>query len=42
MNEYSNKEGVLHTILVVLNLGLEVILGLIALGCLIGIWEVLK
>ncbi len=42
MNEYFNKEGVLHTLLVVLNVGLEIILGFIALGCLIGVWEAIR
>lgn len=42
MEKFSNKNGPLHTILSVLNVGLEVILALIALGFIIGLYEVLS
>ena len=42
MDEYSKKNGILNTILSVLNVGLEVVLALIALGFLIGLWGFLN
>jgi Na+-translocating ferredoxin:NAD+ oxidoreductase RnfE subunit len=42
MENHSNKNEVLNTFLTVLNIGLEALLSLIALGCLIGLWEVLR
>ncbi len=42
MEANSKEHPVLNTILSVLNLGLEVILALIALGFLIGIWGYLS
>lgn len=38
----SNNHPVLNAILLVLNVGLEIILVLIALGFVIGIWEYFK
>lgn len=38
MESNSKKHPVLNAILSVLNVGLEVILGLIALGFIIGLW----
>jgi Na+-translocating ferredoxin:NAD+ oxidoreductase RnfE subunit len=42
MSKYSNKNEVLNSILSVLNIGLEVVLALIALGFLIGLWGILN
>ena len=42
MEKYSNNNGPLHTILSVLNIGLEVILALIALGFIIGLYEAIS
>jgi hypothetical protein len=42
MEENSDKEGILNTILSVLVVGLDVVLVLIALGFIIGLWEILK
>ena len=42
MEENSNKEGILNTILSILVVGLDVVLVLIALGFIIGLWEILK
>lgn len=42
MSKHSDKNGVLNSILSVLNIGLEVVLGLIALGFLIGLWGILN
>lgn len=39
MEADSNKHPVLNIILSVLNVGLEIILALIALGFIIGIWS---
>ena len=39
MEADSNKHPVLNIILSVLNVGLEIILALIALGFIIGIWR---
>ncbi len=38
----SNKHPVINTLLLILNVGLEIILVMIALGFVIGIWEFLK
>ncbi|MEN8798625.1 MAG: hypothetical protein ABF293_05215 [Flavobacteriaceae bacterium] len=38
----SNNHPFLNTILLILNVGLEIILVMIALGFVIGIWEFLK
>ncbi len=37
-----NKHPVLNAILLALNVGLEIILVLIALGAVIGLWELIK
>jgi len=42
MEANSKKHPVLNAILSVLNVSLEIILGLIALGFLIGIWSSLS
>ena len=42
MAEYSNNNGPLHTILSVLVIGLDIILVLIALGFVIGLWELIS
>ncbi len=42
MEANSKEHPVLNAILSVLNVGLEVILALIALGFLIGIWSYLR
>ncbi|MGB5499053.1 MAG: hypothetical protein WBM77_09010 [Maribacter sp.] len=42
MEANSKKHPVLNAILSVLNVSLEIILGLIALGFLIGIWSYLS
>ena len=42
MEANSNKHPVLNLLLTVLNVGLEIILALIALGFLIGIWGYLS
>lgn len=42
MAENSDKEGIINTILSILIVGLDVVLALIALGFIIGIWEILK
>ncbi len=39
MEVNTNKHPVLNVILSVLNVGLEIILGLIALGFLVGVWR---
>lgn len=41
MDEYSNNNGILNSILSVLNVSLEVVLALIGLGVLIGLLEYL-
>jgi hypothetical protein len=38
----SKNHPVLNTLLLILNIGLEIILVMIALGFVIGIWEFLK
>lgn len=38
----SNNHPFLNTLLLILNVGLEIILVMIALGFVIGIWEFLK
>jgi len=38
----SNNHPVLNTLLLIINVGLEIILVMIALGFVIGIWEFLK
>ena len=38
MEADSNKQPLLNTILLVLNIGLEILLAFIVLGFLIGIW----
>ncbi|MEP0134456.1 MAG: hypothetical protein ABJJ25_13135 [Eudoraea sp.] len=42
MKSDSNKHPILNSILSVLNISLEVLLALIALGFLIGLWGVLS
>ena len=42
MEANTNKHPVLNVILSVLNVGLEIILALIALGFLVGIWSYLS
>jgi len=42
MESNSNKHPILNTILSVLNISLEVLLALIALGFLIGLWGLLS
>jgi hypothetical protein len=42
MAENSDKEGILNTLLSILVVGLDVVLVLIALGFIIGLWEILK
>jgi hypothetical protein len=42
MEANTNRHPVLNTILSVLNVGLEVILAFIALGFLIGLWQILS
>ena len=42
MEANSNKHPVLNAILSVLNVSLEIVLGLIALGFIIGLYEILK
>jgi len=42
MEENSNNNGLLNSILTVLNLSLEVVLALIALGFIIGIYGLLS
>lgn len=42
MAEYFNKNGIINTLLLILNVGLEILLGAIALGLLIGLYEFLK
>jgi hypothetical protein len=42
MESNSNKHPILNTILSVLNISLEVLLALIALGFLIGLWGILS
>ncbi len=42
MEANTKKHPVLNVILSVLNVGLEIILGLIALGFLVGIWSYLS
>ncbi|MGB5359874.1 MAG: hypothetical protein WBN27_08020 [Eudoraea sp.] len=42
MESNSNKHPVLNTILSVLNISLEVLLALIALGVIIGLWGILS
>ncbi len=41
MDEQTVKNGLLNSILSVLVVGLDVVLALIALGFLIGLWEIL-
>ena len=38
----SNKHPVLNALLLILNVSLEIVLILIALGLVIGVWELLK
>ncbi len=38
----SNKHPVLNALLLILNVSLEIVLIMIALGCVIGVWELLK
>jgi hypothetical protein len=42
MEKYTNKNPILNTILSVLNISLEVILALIALGFIIGLYGILN
>ncbi len=42
MEKYTNKHPVLNAILSVLNVSLEVVLALIALGFLIGLYGILN
>lgn len=42
MNEQTEKNGILNSILRVLNISLEVLLALIALGFLIGLYGLLS
>ncbi len=42
MEANTNRHPVLNAILSVLNVGLEVILAFIALGFLIGLWQILS
>ena len=42
MEANTNRHPVLNTILSVLNVGLEVIFAFIALGFLIGLWQILS
>ena len=42
MEKYSNHNGPLRTILSILVVGLDIILVLIALGFVIGIWELIS
>ncbi|WP_297798339.1 hypothetical protein [uncultured Eudoraea sp.] len=42
MESSSNKHPILNAILSVLNISLEVLLALIALGFLIGLWGVIS
>jgi len=42
MKSDSNKHPILNSILSVLNISLEVLLALIALGFLIGLWGILS
>lgn len=42
MEANTNKHPVLNALLTVLNYGLEIILVLIALGVVIGLWELFK
>ena len=42
MEPYFNTDGVINTLLSVLNVGLEIILGLIALGAVIGLYELIN
>ena len=42
MEANTNKHPVLNVLLSVLNVGLEIILGLMALGFLVGIWTYLS
>ena len=41
MDEQTVKNGLLNSVLSVLVVGLDVVLALIALGFLIGLWEIL-
>lgn len=42
MEKYSNNNNPLRTILSVLVIGLDIILVLIALGFVIGLWELIR
>ena len=42
MEKYTNKHPILNTILSVINVSLEVILALIALGFIIGLYGILN
>ncbi|WP_297760340.1 hypothetical protein [uncultured Muriicola sp.] len=42
MEKYTNKHPILNTILSVLNVSLEVVLALIALGFIIGLYGILN
>lgn len=42
MEKYTNKHPILNTILSVLNISLEVVLALIALGFIIGLYGILN
>jgi hypothetical protein len=42
MEKYTNKHPILNTILSVINVSLEVVLALIALGFIIGLYGILN
>ena len=42
MEEQTNKNGFLNSVLSVLVVGLDIILALIFLGFIIGLWEILR
>lgn len=42
MDKYSKDNTILNAILSVVNISLEIILGLIALGFLIGLWGIIS
>lgn len=42
MEKYTNKHPILNTILSVINISLEVVLALIALGFIIGLYGILN